>query len=201
MVLRGSNLTPPAASSAARTSGSNDSRTARPRGCRKCGWRNCARLAELRVARVSFGTRCYGPAMTALPESARTVLESAALAHLVTLEPDGSPQVSIVWVGLDGDEIVAAHLPEHRKIRNVRRDPRVALSVEAGSHNAIGLAEYLVVHGRARITEGGAPTLLQQLARTYLGPDVRFPTMDDPPPGYITHITVERIGGVGPWAR
>ena len=102
--------------------------------------------------------------MTALPESARTVLESAALAHLVTLEPDGSPQVSIVWVGLDGDEIVAAHLPEHRKIRNVRRDPRVALSVEAGSHNAIGLAEYLVVHGQARITEGGAPRLLQQLA-------------------------------------
>ena len=138
--------------------------------------------------------------MTALPESARTVLESAALAHLVTLEPDGSPQVSIVWVGLDGDEIVAAHLPEHRKIRNVRRDPRVALSVEAGSHNAIGLAEYLVVHGQARITEGGAPTLLQQLARTYLGPDVKFPPMDDPPPGYITHITVERIGGVGPWA-
>ena len=80
----------------------------------------------------------------------------------------------------------------------MRRDPRVALSVEAGSHNAMGLAEYLVVHGRARITEGGAPELLQQLARTYLGPDVKFPPMDDPPSGYITHITVERIGGVGP---
>ena len=138
--------------------------------------------------------------MITLPESARAVLESPALGHLVTLEPDGSPQVSIVWVGPDGDEIVAAHLPEHRKIRNMRRDPRVALSVEAGSHNAMGLAEYLVVHGRARITEGGAPELLQQLARTYLGPDVKFPPMDDPPPGYITHITVERIGGVGPWA-
>lgn len=138
--------------------------------------------------------------MITLPESARAVLESAALAHLVTLEPDGRPQVSIVWVGLDGDEIVAAHLPLHRKIRNLRRDPRVALSIEAGSHNALGLAEYLVVHGRARITEGGAPELLQRLARTYLGPDVKFPPMDEPPPGYITHITVERIGGVGPWA-
>ncbi|HWK17609.1 MAG TPA: PPOX class F420-dependent oxidoreductase [Solirubrobacteraceae bacterium] len=137
--------------------------------------------------------------MLALPESARAVLESAGLAHLVTLEPDGRPQVSIVWVGLDGDEIVAAHLPEHRKVRNMRRDPRVALSIEAGSRNAIGLAEYLVIHGRARITEGGAPELLQQLARTYLGPDVKFPPMDDPPPGFITHITIERIGGVGPW--
>jgi PPOX class probable F420-dependent enzyme len=138
--------------------------------------------------------------MIALPESARSVLESAALGHLVTLEPDGRPQVSLVWVGLDGDEVVAAHLPEHRKIRNMRRDPRVALSIEAGTRNSMGLDEYVVMHGRARITEGGAPDLLQDLARVYLGPDVKFPPMDDPPPGYITHITVERVGGVGPWA-
>jgi hypothetical protein len=71
------------------------------------------------------------------------------------------------------------------------------LSVEAGTRNEMGLDEYVVVHGRARTTEGGAPELLQQLARVYLGPDVKFPPMDDPTPGYITHITVERIGGVG----
>jgi PPOX class probable F420-dependent enzyme len=135
-----------------------------------------------------------------LPESVRTILEGPALAHLVTIEPDGRPQVSIVWVGLDGDELVAAHLPEHRKVKNMRRDPRVALSVQAGTRNAMGLDEYIVIHGRARITEGGAPELLQTLAHTYLGPDVTFPTMPDPPPGYITHIAVERIGGVGPWA-
>ena len=137
--------------------------------------------------------------MPALPDSARALLESDALAHLVTLEADGRPQVSIVWVGLDGDEIVCAHLPEHRKVRNIRRDPRVALSIEGTQTNAIGLKEYLVVHGQARITEGGAPELLQRLAHTYLGPDVRFPPMDDPPPGFITHIAVDRVGGVGPW--
>jgi PPOX class probable F420-dependent enzyme len=139
--------------------------------------------------------------MTAIPDAARRVLEGRALAHLVTLEPDGRPQVSIVWVGLEGDEIVAAHLPEHRKVRNIRRDPRVALSVEAGTRNEMGLDEYIVIHGRARITEGGAAELLQRLARTYLGPEVKFPPMDDPPPGYITHITVDRIGGVGSWSR
>lgn len=138
--------------------------------------------------------------MASLPDSARAVLESPALAHLVTLNPDGSPQVSVVWVGLDGDEIVAGHLPEHRKLRNIRNDSRVALSLESGAHNATGLAEYLVIHGTARVTEGGAPQLLQRLAHTYLGPDVRFPPMDNPPPGYITHITVERVSGVGPWA-
>jgi len=139
--------------------------------------------------------------MSVLPDSARAVIESAALAHLVTIDPDGAPQVSIVWVGLDGDEIVAAHLPEHRKVRNMRRDPRVALSIETPNRNRIGLQEYLVVHGHARITEGGAPELLQTLAHTYLGPDVTFPPMDNPPPGYITHITVERVGGVGPWTE
>jgi PPOX class probable F420-dependent enzyme len=136
-----------------------------------------------------------------IPDSARAVLEGPALAHLVTLDPDGRPQVSIVWVGLDGEELVAAHLPEHRKVRNIRRDPRVALSIQAGTRNELGLNEYIVIHGSARITEGGAPELLQRLARVYLGPDVKFPPMDNPPAGYITHVAVERVGGVGPWAR
>jgi PPOX class probable F420-dependent enzyme len=138
--------------------------------------------------------------MTSLPDSARAVLESASLAHLVTLNPDGSPQVTIVWVGLDGDEIVIGHLPNHRKLRNIRNDSRVALSVETGERNAAGLNQYLVIYGTARVTEGGAAELLQELARTYLGPGVRFPPMDNPPPGYITHIAVDRISGVGPWA-
>src|SRR6266516_4313651 len=108
--------------------------------------------------------------MTSLPDSARAVLNAPALAHLVTLNPDGSPQVSIVWVCLDGDEIVAGHLPEHRKVRNIRNDSRVALSIETSKRNAIGLNEYLVIYGTARITEGGAAELLQKLAHTYLGP-------------------------------
>jgi PPOX class probable F420-dependent enzyme len=138
--------------------------------------------------------------MPAIPAGARELLESAALAHLVTLNPDGGPQLSIVWVGLEGDEIVSGHLPFHRKLRNVQRDPRVSLSLESDSLNSIGLREYLVVHGRGRIEEGGAPELLQRLADVYLGPGVKFPPMDDPPPGYVLRITPERFGGVGPWA-
>jgi len=138
---------------------------------------------------------------TSLPDTARAVLDSPALAHLVTLNPDGSPQVTVVWVGLDGDEIVAAHLPEHRKVRNIRNDSRVALSIETSTRNAMGLNEYLVVYGTARITEGGAAELLQQLAHTYLGPDVRFPPMDNPPPGYITHITVDRVASLSEHER
>jgi PPOX class probable F420-dependent enzyme len=135
-----------------------------------------------------------------LPESARRLVESDSLAHLVTRNPDGSPQVTCIWVGLDGDEIVSGHLlPDQRKLQNVARDPRVALSLEGTEIQPPGLKQYLVVHGRARLVEGGGAELLQRLAHVYLGPDVRFPPMDDPPPGQVMRVTVERIGGVGPW--
>ncbi|MFI6102460.1 PPOX class F420-dependent oxidoreductase [Lentzea sp. NPDC051213] len=134
-----------------------------------------------------------------LPESARTVLESNALGHLVTLGHDGSPQVTVVWVGLDGDEIVLGHLSEHQKVRNIRNDGRVVLSLETSHINEIGLQEYLVIYGTAHITEGGAPELLQRLAHVYLGPEVKFPPMDNPPPGFVTRIKVDRVTGVGPW--
>jgi len=136
-----------------------------------------------------------------LHPAARELLESGRLAHLVTLRPDGAPQVSCVWVGVDGDEIVSGHLAAGQaKLRNVRADPRVALSVESPERNELGLQRYLVVHGTARVEEGGAPELLQQLAYRYIGPDAVFPAMDDPPPGHVLRIAVERVGGVGPWA-
>jgi hypothetical protein len=87
-------------------------------------------------------------------------------------------------------------------IRNdvdLRRDPRIALSVPSTKKNEWGLLEYLVVYGTARVTEGGAAEMLQRLAYTYIGPDVVFPNMPDPPPGFVTRIKPERIGGVGPW--
>ena len=133
-----------------------------------------------------------------LPEKVRALIESGALAHFVTINPDGSPQVAIVWVGLDGDEIVAGHLDRNqRKVRNIARDPRVAISIETGDVNAHGLHEYVVLQGEAYQTEGGAADLLQRLAHVYLGPDVVFPPVDNPPPGIITHVRVTKIGGMG----
>jgi PPOX class probable F420-dependent enzyme len=128
------------------------------------------------------------------------LIESDRLAHMVTLNPDGSPQVSCVWVGLDGDEIVSGHLPRNQKVKNVERDPRVAISIEGEGMSHGALRHYLVIHGSARIQEGGAAELLQRLAHVYLGPDVKFPPTDDPPAGYVIRTTPERFGGVGPWA-
>jgi len=138
--------------------------------------------------------------MVAIPDEVRSVIGAGHLAHMTTLNPDGSPQVTCVWVGLEGDDLVTAHLGVWQKVKNVRRDPRVVLSLETGGTNAMGLAEYLVVYGRARVQEGGAAELLQRLARVYIGPDVKFPPMDSPPPGYVIHIDPMRFAGVGPWS-
>ena len=131
-------------------------------------------------------------------DSIRSFLETAPYGHVVTLGPDGTPHVTLAWVGVDGDRLVFATLFEQRKLTDLRRDPRITISFEGSGTNDHGLREYLVVRGRAEVTEGGAPELLQELAHRYLGPDVTFPPMPDPPPGYVTRVTVEDVRGVGP---
>lgn len=136
--------------------------------------------------------------MITLPESAVELIESGANAHLVTLNADGSPQLSMIWAGVDEGEIVAGHLRFHQKLRNVERDPRVVLSIEGVGANAAGLRDYLVVHGEARVVDGGAPEILQRLAPRFLGPDAGFPP-SGAPEGWVLRITPMRIGGSGPW--
>lgn len=134
-----------------------------------------------------------------IPAEIRTLIESGCPANLVTLNPDGSPQITLVWIGTDGDELVAGHLPKNQKVKNILRDPRVAVSLLSNSKSELNLTEYAILYGEAYISEGGAAELLQKLAGVYIGQGVKFPPMDNPPPGYITHIRVNRIEGVGPW--
>lgn len=138
-----------------------------------------------------------------LDESARALIGAGADATLVTVNPDGSPQVSVVWVALqstpDGDELVSAHLSDkYKKVRNIRRDGRVAVTLLSRDHSQ-GLTQYLSLTGTARIVEGGAPELLTELAAVMLGPDSGFPP-EDAPPGFLTRISIETVGGIGPWA-
>ncbi len=137
--------------------------------------------------------------MAPLPEPVRDFLLTGQLAHVVTLGPDGGPHVSMAWIGVEEDELLIGTLGDQPKLRNLRRDPRIALSVHTDERNPFGLNHYLVLRGSARVTEGGAPELLQELAYIYLGPSVRFPAMPNPPPGFVVRITVDRISGIGPW--
>jgi PPOX class probable F420-dependent enzyme len=133
------------------------------------------------------------------PDLARAI-DTGAHGHLVTIGADGRPQVSVIWLGRDGNELLIAHLGAGQKIRNIERDPRVAISIEVPGTTETGLRQWAVFHGSARLTEGGGPDLLQQLAPRFLGPGIKFPPTADPPPGRIIHVTIERVTGAGPWA-
>ncbi len=137
-----------------------------------------------------------------LNDAARDLIGQGADATLVTLNPDGSPQVTLVWVALqstpDGDELVTAHLAEHKKVRNVRRDPRVAVTVLSSGGMGQAMRPYLAINGTARIVEGGAPELLADLAQTMTTPGTPIPPKDAPA-GYLTRIRIDKVGGMGPW--
>jgi PPOX class probable F420-dependent enzyme len=137
-----------------------------------------------------------------LPDSAKAVVTSGRLAHVVTLDEDGAPHVTIAWVGLDGEDVVIGTLFDQRKLKNMRRDPRVTISIDTTEKDpGSGLDIYLVMYGSATVTPGGAPELLQELAYTYIGPGVKFPPFPDPPPGFTVHVSVDKVGGIGPWAK
>lgn len=120
------------------------------------------------------------------------------MAHLSTINPDGSPQVTVIWIGLDGDEVVSGHLAHYRKLRNIERDPRVVLSVDGTRDHAAVLNPYAVLRARATVEPSdGAWDLLNRLTKVYLSPDSEFPAARRP--GYIARYVVERISGVGPW--
>jgi PPOX class probable F420-dependent enzyme len=137
--------------------------------------------------------------MPPLSATIREFIASGPLAHVVTLGPNGDPHVFVAWVGIEDDEVVIGTLNDQYKLRNLRADPRIALSFQVPGRNPHGLDWYLVLRGRARVTEGGAPELLHRLAQTYIGPGVAFPPMPNPPPGFVTRVAVEKISGMGDW--
>src|ERR1700739_2424537 len=127
-----------------------------------------------------------------LDDAARLLIGSNP-ATLVTINRDGSPQVSVVWIVVQrtangDDELVTAHLQEYLKIRNIRRDARVSVTFVSTDRSG-PFHPYLSGKGTARIEEGGAPELLEEFTTAMFGPGTNFPP-PDAPPGYLTRITI-----------
>ena len=140
--------------------------------------------------------------MATLSPELRRLIESGALAHLSTINADGSPQVSVIWLGLDGDDLVSAHMRRDQlKLRNMDRDPRLVLSLEAPREPGVFLAPHAVIRARAAITgpSEDAWELLNRLTKVYFAPDAEFPAPKGA--GHSVRYAVERVGGVGPWAK
>jgi len=135
----------------------------------------------------------------ALPPALKDLIASGPLAHLTTLNADGSPQVTVIWIGLDGDDIVSGHLGRYAKVRNMERDPRVVLSFTAPHDRTTVMNPYAVVQARALVEPSDrAWDLLDRLMKVYTSPDATFPAPRVA--GYVVRYQVERVGGVGPWA-
>jgi PPOX class probable F420-dependent enzyme len=133
-----------------------------------------------------------------LPPALKELISSGPMVHLSTVNGDGSPQVSVVWIGQDGDQLVSGHMSWYAKLTNIERDPRVVLSFDAPRTPGVVLNPYAVLHAQASVeaSEDAWP-LLNRLAKIYMAPDAEFPAPQGP--GYIIRYSVERIGGVGPW--
>jgi PPOX class probable F420-dependent enzyme len=137
--------------------------------------------------------------MTSLPPELRELIEAGPLTHLSTINPDGSPQVTVIWVGLDGGDLVSGHMGNYRKLRNIERDPRVVLSFDAPRDKEAFLNPYAVLNARAVVERSDeAWDLLDRLIKIYMSHDAEFPAPRGP--GYIVRYRIERIGGIGPWA-
>lgn len=126
-----------------------------------------------------------------LPPAVRELLEGKNLAHVATLMKDGSPQSSAVWVDVDGDRILV-NTAEHRaKPRNVRRDPRVAISIV----DATNPYREAFIRGRVvELTQEGAEEHIEKMAQKYWGSS--YPHR----PGeqrVIMVIEPEHVGGQG----
>ncbi len=137
--------------------------------------------------------------MIALSAPAQALLGTDAVAHVWTCNPDGSPQVSVVWVIVEDDEIVFGASTESRKVRNLRQNARVVISVEDDVRNSRGFQHHLIVHGQGRVLPGPDPDLLDRLARKYTGLSRHPLALRDSPSCAIVRVSVERIAGLGPW--
>lgn len=134
--------------------------------------------------------------MVALPESARALLADRAYGHLVTTNPSGTPQTSMLWVDVEGDEVLINTSEGRAKTRNMRRDPRVLLSVQDREEPQ----NYLLIHGRVtEVTSEGADEHIDLLAGRFLGLD-SYPFRQPGEQRLIVHIAADRIAGLGPWA-
>lgn len=135
-----------------------------------------------------------------MPASAQTLLGSDALAHVVTLDRNGLPQVSVVWCGVRDNDVLFCTEGSSAKVRNIKRNPRVVLSIEDEMRNAAGTQHHLVIHGVAEVLGPVDQELCDQLCAVYAGHRDHPINLGKSPTAVTVAVHVERIGGNGPWS-
>ena len=130
---------------------------------------------------------------TLLSAAARAIVDDVNPAVLATINPDGSPQTSVVWVGRDGDDLLISSAAGRRKERNLAREPRVSLCV----YDRHDPERYLEVRGLAAVSADTGRRLAVSLAEKYEGPDAGEEYLQLPPEviRVVIRITPGRVAG------
>jgi len=132
--------------------------------------------------------------MTAhLPDPVQQILADKAYGHVITFNRDHTPQLTMVWMDADGGEAVFNTADGRVKVRNLRRDPRIVVSVQHPHEPQ----SYVILHGRATIAEAGADEHIDRLAQRFLGVE-RYPFRQPGEKRLVVRITTERLGGFAP---
>jgi PPOX class probable F420-dependent enzyme len=132
-------------------------------------------------------------AMRKLPEKLTAILQQPVFAHLCTLMPDGSPQASPVWIDVEGDTIIVNTAKGRVKDANMRRDPRVAISVSPTDNPYVQFS----IRGKVvQITTEGADAHIDKMAKKYMGKD-SYPFRQPGEVRVIYKIEAEKIGSMG----
>lgn len=124
-----------------------------------------------------------------LPEPVRALVDGKNFATVATLDADGGPQTSVIWVGLDDGDLVFSATEDRLKVRNLRRDPRASVSIT----DAENPYRHTQLRGTVTITPDPGKTLPKTLSHKYLGQDP--PPEGDEVQRVIVRLRVERIAG------
>ena len=128
-----------------------------------------------------------------LPDSVKKIVQDKAYGHVITFSADGKPQVTMVWADVDGDEVTFNTAEGRVKPKNLRRDPRVIVSVQDRNDPQ----SYMVFHGKATVTDAAADAHIDKLAKRFLGAD-KYPFRRPGEKRLVVRVKVDRIGGYGP---
>jgi len=128
-----------------------------------------------------------------LPPAVKKILEDKAYGHVITFDEAGKPQVTMVWVDVDGDDVVFNTAEGRLKPKNLRRNPRAIVSVQDRNDPQ----SYMVFHGTATVSEAGADAHIDKLAKRFLGAD-KYPFRRPGEKRLIVRVKPDRIAGYGP---
>lgn len=124
-----------------------------------------------------------------LPDTAKRLLDAPTFVTVSTVNPDGGPQATVVWVKREGDDVLFSTVRGRRKERNLARDPRISLSFFDPANSYW----YTELRGAVTVTEDGGPELIQELSQKYNGVAYTHDGPDDA--RVVVRLTPEKIVG------